>query len=92
VPSSVTRPEVSSLRDPGSSDAAVWPRRFSDRPLKSAIRKLTSRASSISSSAAAIASTTPTGAAASARVKSERRSRRRGWSMGAAYARAAIAV
>ena len=37
--------------------SAVWPRRLSDRPLKSAIRKLTSRAPSISRSAAAIAST-----------------------------------
>jgi hypothetical protein len=66
----------------------VWPRRFNERPLKSAIKKLTSYAPSISSSAAASASTTPTGAAASARVKSKRRSRRRGWSMGAAYAQA----
>ena len=60
---------VSSLREPGSPFASTWPRRFSDRPLKSAIRKLTPRAPSISCIAVAIASTTPIGAAASARVE-----------------------
>ena len=69
-PSSPTRSAVSALREPGSPSAAMWPSRFNDRPLKSAIRKLTSRAPIASSNAAASTSTAATGGAASTAASS----------------------
>jgi hypothetical protein len=48
-----------------------WPNRISDRPLKSAIKKLTSRAPIASASAPASASTAVTGGAASTAASNE---------------------
>ena len=71
VPTNGTRSAVSFPCNRIAPAPPEWPSRISDRPLKSAIRKLTSRAPIASASAAASTSTAATGGAASTAASNE---------------------